>query len=239
MPRSHIKNFMYRSFTGLIRGYSRTALDLQILNQARVPEGPKIYVSNHLTSFDPYWLMAALPEFLHFVVGPPMLIPGMSKTLKAFEQINALPAHRKNVVDAACHYLALGEAVCIYPEGDVQPPFQLGHFYTGLAKIYRQSGAPIVPIALAASPDRICRHPNWDIMMEGRTYEARMMWRGKVRVAIGEPLRPALNYDTDDENDNRRITEEIRDRIGNMLRELALGFAEPQRQARVGWLKII
>jgi 1-acyl-sn-glycerol-3-phosphate acyltransferase len=169
--------------------------------------------------------MACLPDFLHFVVGPPMLIRGMRPLLGAFEQINALPAHRKSVVDAACHYLALGEAVCIFPEGDVQPPFQLGHFYTGLAKIYRRSGAPIVPIALAASPERIRHHPKWDIVMEGRAYQARMVWRGRVRVSIGVPLRPVLNHDLDEEQDNRRITEEVRNRIGSMLSELVSEFS--------------
>ena len=239
MPRSLIKNIIYRSLVGVLQGYARAAYDFRIVSTGTPPRGPKIYVPNHLSSMDPYWLMAALPDFLHFVVGPPMFIRGMSTLLGAFEQINALPEHRKSVVDAACHYLALGEAVCIFPEGDVQPPFQLGHFYTGLAKIYRRSGAPIIPIALAASPPNIRRHPKWDIVMERRTYEARMVWRGKVGIGVGEPLRPALNRDTDEEKDNRRITEEVRDRIGDMLRQLALDFAEPPRPAGAGYSKII
>jgi 1-acyl-sn-glycerol-3-phosphate acyltransferase len=156
-----------------------------------------------------------------------MLIRGMQALLGFFEQINALPAHRKSVVKAACHYLALGEAVCICPEGDVQPPFRLGHFYSGLAKIYRQSGAPIIPIAVAASPRHIHRHPKWDIVMDGRTYEARMAWRGKVRISIGEPQTPVLNCDTDEEKDNRRITEEVRDSIGRMLHKLVSEFEAP------------
>ncbi len=227
MARGTIKNLSYSCFVQLIRAYSRTALDLETVSKAAIPSGPKIYVSNHLTSMDPYWLMGVLPDFLHIVLGPPMVIRGMSSLLGAFEQINALPEHRKGVVEAACYYLKLGEAVCIFPEGDLQPPFQLGHFYTGLAKIYRRSGTPIIPIALAASPRDIRRHPKWDIVMEGRTYEARMVWHGKVRVAIGEPLRPTLNCEMDEEKDNRRITEEVRDRIGNMLHELAADFVKP------------
>jgi len=201
----------------------RRTLDFRIYG-GHLAEGPKIYVSNHVTSLDAYWLLSAIPEFLHFVVGPPFGVRGMAGIFNAFEQINALPEHRKSVVHEASRYLAQGECVCITPEGDVQPPFQLGHFYAGLAKTYRMSLAPIVPIALAVSPKDIRRHPRWDMRVDGRTYEARMVWRGKVRVMIGEAMSPELCHDVDEAEDNRRVTEEVRTRIAAMLNKLASEF---------------
>jgi|CXWL01.1.fsa_nt_gi 1-acyl-sn-glycerol-3-phosphate acyltransferase len=224
MPKSHVTQFLYHSFVGLIRMYSRFAWDFRVSGGKRVPLGPKIYVANHIVSVDPYWVMMAVPEFLHIVIGPPFGVRWLAPVFRSFEQINAMPQHRKAAVSQACHYLALGESVYIAPEGDVQPPFQLGHFYSGLAKIHRQSLAPIVPVALAVSPENIRRHPKWDMKVDDRTYEARMVWRGKVRVMIGEALTPTLRHDVDEEEDNRRITEEVRASIATMLSELAPEF---------------
>ena len=224
MPRSHVKQFLYHSFVGLIRTYSRFAWDFRVSGSVRVPLGPKIYVANHISSVDPYWVMMAVPEFLHFVIGPPFGIRWLAPVFRSFEQINAMPQHRKTTVSQACHYLALGESVYIAPEGDVQPPFQLGHFYSGLSKIHRRSLAPIVPLAMAVSPGSIRRHPKWDMKVDGRTYEARIVWRGKVRVMAGEALTPGLRHDVDEEEDDRRITEEVRASIATMLDKLAPEF---------------
>lgn len=228
MPQSRLKRFAYHSFVGLVRTYSRFAWDFRLLGRQRLEQGPQIYVANHLASVDPYWVMMAVPEFLHIVIGPPFSVPWLAPVFRLFEQINALPQHRKTTVTDACHYLALGESIYIAPEGDVQPPFQLGHFYTGLAKIYRKSRAPIVPVAMAVSPSDIRRHPKWDMQVDGRSYEARMVWRGKIRVMIGKPMTPQLALDADEESDNQRITGEVRSMIAAMLTELAPEFSDSQ-----------
>ncbi len=224
MPQSQLKNALYRGFVGMLRAYGRIAWDFKVQGRNLIPRGPKIYVANHIASVDPYWAMMAVPEFLHVIIGPPFAVRWLQPTFRFFEQINAMPQHRRNVVDQACHYLTLGESVYIAPEGDVQPPFQLGHFYSGLAKIYRKSLAPIVPIAMAVAPERIRRHPRWDIKVDDRTYEARMVWRGKVRVSIGAPRYPQLRSDVDEEEDNRRITADVRGAMELMLAALRPEF---------------
>lgn len=214
----------YRCAVGMLRVYSYFAWDLRAQGLPGIPNGPKIYVSNHVTSLDPYWLMMTAPDFLHFVVGPPYHIRGAGPVLRTFQQINALPGHRKRAVAEACHYLAQGEAICICPEGDVQRPFELGHFYAGLARMYCQSRAPIIPVALAVNPRGIRRHPRWDIHLENRRFEARMYWRGRVRLRFGEAMTPQFS-DADDEGEHRRITELVRQRIGAMLEELRGEFS--------------
>lgn len=226
MPKSVVKRTLYRSIVGIIRTYSRLRWDFRVSGDQNLHAGPKLYVANHITTVDGYWLMMAAPEFLHFVVGPPYSVRWFAPILRSFEQINAMPEYRKFTVEQACGYLARAESVCILPEGDVQPPFQLGHFYSGLAKIYRRSLAPIVPVALAVSPRDIRRHPPWDMMVDGRRYEARIVWRGKVQVAFGKALHPALRDDVSEEEDNRRITEEVRAQIAVMLRDLAREFGQ-------------
>lgn len=232
MAKSQITRSLYRSLAVLLRMGSRCAWDFRSCGTHGIPPGPKIFVGNHVASVDPYWVMMAVPEFLHFVVGPPFGIRWLAPILRTFEQINAMPQHRKTVVTDACEYLAKGESVYIAPEGDVQPPFQLGHFYTGMAKIYRESGVPIIPVAMAVSPGQIRRHPRWDMVVEGRTFEARMVWRGKIRVMIGEAMTPPLNDDKGRDEGNRCVTEEVRARIDVMLRGLAKEF-ELSNNARI------
>lgn len=218
-----LRRAAYHFGVASMKAYGWAAWDFRIFGAEPIPTGPKIYVCNHVTSLDPYWLMMACPDFLHFVVGPPYHIRGAGPILRAFEQINALPPHRKQAVAAACHYLAQGESVCICPEGDVHPPFELGHFYAGVAKMYCASRAPIVPIALAVDPTRIRRHPRWDIHVNGETFEARMYWHGRVRMRFGAAMTPEFSLPAD-EDTHRRITGLVRDQIARMLRELRSEF---------------
>lgn len=219
MP-NQAKRIFYRIVVSGLRTYARLACDFRVQGIDLIPPGPKIYVANHVASVDPYWAMAVLPDFLHFVVGPPYALTWLAPALDFFEQINAMPEQRKEVVDRACHWLARGEAVYIAPEGDVQPPFQPGHFYSGLAKIYRRSGAPVVPVATAVAPENIRRYPKWDIRVGDRNYEARMVWDGKICVAVGRPMYPQLRDDLYEEEDNRRITTEVRSVLCAMLENI-------------------
>lgn len=214
------KRFWYRSFVGAIRAYQKLFWDFRAFGRERIPPGPKIYVSNHISSVDHYWVMLVSPDPLHMIVGPGYQ-PGLAaRFLRYFEQINAMPEHRGDVVNEACRYLALGEPVYITPEGDLQPTFQLGRFYTGVAKIYRKSRAPIVPLALVAPRSCMRRHPRWDLRVGDRTFPTLMVWRGPVCVNVGEPFSPVIRDDLSEEDDNRRITDEVRERIQSLTEEV-------------------
>lgn len=204
--------------------------DFRIQRKGKSICGEKLYVSNHLTSLDPYWLVAALPEYLHFVAGPPFHLPVIRSLFTIMEQINALPQNRKSVVPSAAELLTRGETVCLFPEGDIQPPFALGHFYPGLARIYRMSHAPIVPVVLAVDPLAIRHYPRWDICIEGRNYETRIAWRGKVRLKIGEPFWPEIDPRLSEEEQDRTITAQVRTTMERMLDELGReSFASARR----------
>ncbi len=216
---NHAKRFWYRAFQGAIRCYQRVFWEFHVCGRDRIPSGPKIFVSNHITSVDQYWIMLALPDPLHMIVGPGFANPLVARVLDYFEQINAMPDRRRQVVDSACRYLEMGESIYITPEGDLQPPFELGFFHTGVAKIYRKSRAAIVPVALAVPRDRIRRHFRWDLRVGDRIYPTAMVWRGPVCVNIGEPFRPAFRGDLTERDDDQRITDEVKARIQRLADE--------------------
>ncbi|RME41851.1 MAG: 1-acyl-sn-glycerol-3-phosphate acyltransferase [Planctomycetota bacterium] len=185
-----------------------------------IPSGPKIYVQNHITSTDPHWVLPLLPEPVHIIIGPGYQSPTVARLLDYLEQINALPEHRKTVVEQAVRYIQQGESIYTAPEGDIQPVMRLGRFFPGVARIYRRTGVPIVPIALHAPPERIRHWPRLDIRVADRVYECRMLLRGPFWVRIGRPLRPALRTDVDESDDNRRIMDEVKQTLADLLDEI-------------------
>ncbi len=148
----------------------------------------------------------------------------MEEKIKAilddFEQINAMPERRKTVVDEAVKYLTKGESIYTAPEGDLQEPLQLGQFYPGVARIYRKSRAPIIPMALVAPRAAMSEWPA-QLVVEGRVYRTITVLRGPYLVNIGKPLLPDLIAGTDDERDEH-VTEVVRNRIDSLAEDVRL-----------------
>lgn len=210
----------YRSFVGVIGVYRRLFLDLHVWGRERIPPGPKIYVTNHISTTDPYWVLPVFREPVHIIIGPGYQSKVMGWVYDRFEQINALPAFRKNVVDEAVGYLGRGESVYTAPEGDLHEPLALGPFFPGVGRIYRRSRVPIIPIALLAPRRAMREFPRLNMMVEGRVYRAVMVTRGPYCINVGEPWTPEVQTAVDEGEDARRITEELRDRVWRLLQEI-------------------
>lgn len=211
-----IKRTLYGSMICAIKVYQKLFLDFRVWGRELIPPGPKIYVTNHITSTDPNWVLPVFTEPVHMIVGPGYNLKLTASFYDFFEFINAMPAHRKTVVDAAVGYLQKGESVYTAPEGDCHEPFQLGHFYPGVARIYRRTRAPIIPIALVA-PRSAMREWPMTMVVEGRVYRTVVVLRGPYCANIGEPFCPNTTEDGGPEED-RRVMEELKERI-RMLTE--------------------
>ncbi len=211
-----LKRTLYNSFVFSIKLYQRVFLDLRVWGRESIPKGPKIYVTNHITATDPWWVLPVFTEPVHIVIGPGYQFRVGAKLLDSFEQINCMPAHRKNVVCKAAEYLEKGEPVYMAPEGDMQELFQLGRFYPGVAKIYRQARVPIVPIALVA-PKR-CMHesPRLSTVVDGHVYRMLNVMRGTFGINVGEAFMPDCP-DGSDEEQNAHITALVKTRIEQLM----------------------
>lgn len=214
------RRVLYSFFRSTIRCYQRLFLDLRVSGLERIPRGPKIYVQNHIASTDPYWVLPLLPDPVHVIVGPGYQSRLGGVVLDYMEQINAMPEHRATVVDKAVEYLRRGESVYTAPEGDLQPLFQLGRFYPGVAKMYRRFPTPIIPIALHAPPRALRACPWLDMNVDGRVYRSVNVLRGPFFVTIGEPFLPDLDLRADQRADDERIMTALRDRIAEIIDEI-------------------
>lgn len=211
---------LYASFIGALRCYRRAFLDLRVWGRNRIPRGPKIFVTNHVTSTDPYWVLPEYPDPVHIIIGPGYQSKLMGWVYDRFEQINAMPVARHLVVDHAVRFLERGESIYTAPEGDLQDPFCLGRFYPGVGRIYRRSRAPIVPVALLAPRSAMREYPRLAMRVEDRVYRAVFVHRGLYCINIGEPFCPAIRDDLEEEIDARRIADELRERVQHLVFEI-------------------
>lgn len=214
------KQLMYNSAVVAVRLYQKLFLDLHVWGREHIPPGPKIYVTNHITTTDPYWVLPVFTEPVHVIIGPGYKSKWLARVLDYLEQINALPQHRKAVVDQAVRYLERGESVYTAPEGDLCPTFQLGRFYPGVAKIYRRIQVPIIPIALLAPRHAMKERPSLEINVDGRTYRAVTVMRGPYAIHVGRPFWPELRATADEAADNLRIMEDLKARLQALINEI-------------------
>ncbi|MBI4718477.1 MAG: 1-acyl-sn-glycerol-3-phosphate acyltransferase [Planctomycetes bacterium] len=204
-----------------IKAYQRLFLDLRVWGRENIPAGPKIYITNHITAFDSFWVLPVFPELVHIVIGPGYHQRVTARLLDAYEQINAMPAHRHLVVPRAVEFLRRGEAVYLAPEGDLQPLFQLGRFYPGVARIYRQARVPIVPIALVAPKRGMREYPRQATVIEGRVYRMVRVMRGPFCINIGAPCRPEPPEGSESEQDEH-VLSELRAQMTRLIEEVRL-----------------
>jgi len=213
-----LQRAVYRGLVGLNALYQKLFLDLRVRGRDSIPPGPKIYVTNHITSTDPHWLLPVLPEPVHILVGPGYQSKLLAPVFDYLEQINVMPAHRKTAVDKAVRYLQKGEAIYTAPEGDLQPQFQLGHFYPGVARMYRRTRAPVIPIAFVAPPSAVRELP-MTMHVDGRVYRSIVVLRGPFCINIGGPFHPHVT-DAGGPDEDRRIMEDIREQIRLLVEDV-------------------
>jgi 1-acyl-sn-glycerol-3-phosphate acyltransferase len=206
-----LQRAVYWGLVGLNAVYQKLFLDLRVRGRELIPPGPKIYVTNHITSTDPHWVLPVLPDAVHILIGPGYQSKLLAPIFDYVEQINVMPAHRKTAIDKAVAYLQKGETIYVSPEGDLQPQFQLGHFYPGTARIYRRTRVPIIPIAFVAPPSAVRELP-FTMQVDGRVYRSLVVLRGPFCINIGAPFHPGVT-DSGDAGEDARIMEAIREKI--------------------------
>jgi len=196
-------NFFYyfcRELTGgLPRLGSRTHYDGMEL----VPKtGPGLVICNHISHFDPSFMMAAFPRVVHFMADKPLLeIPIFGKML---EWGYVFPIDRtkndRTAIRTAMDRLKAGNLVGIFPEKGIRhgATSVLGgaELPIGTASFWKMMDVPVIPMIIIGS----------DQMYVLKNY----FLRPRIFVRVGKTLPP-------DKNASR---EELRDRIAAAWREL-------------------
>jgi 1-acyl-sn-glycerol-3-phosphate acyltransferase len=119
---------------------------------APLPEGPVVFVSNHVSSLDIPILFDALPRSFRIVYKSSLLyVPLMGQCLAATRHI-AIDRSRafsaKRSLAAAARRIRNGVSVALFPEGTRSNEAPMGTFKRGSFKLAVEAGAPVVPVSL-------------------------------------------------------------------------------------------
>lgn len=180
----------------------------------RVPRaGGAILAANHLTNWDPLFIMAHVPRPVHWL-GQELVLRGSPARRWFFREVGVIPVDRTKggndaAVEEAIRRVRDGRLVGIFPEGKESPdPLATLPPRSGVGRIALATGAPIVPCAVRTEKF-------WPYGKDVPRF------RGPNFVRFGEPFRVAKREaSADDRAVARLVAEEIFDRVREIKRGL-------------------
>ncbi len=166
---------------------------LTFVNRKAIPtKGAAILVANHVSFIDAFFITAASPRPIRFVMDAQIAkIPVLSSLFKILKAIPIASAKEDPfVMEKAflkvAQELEDGQLVCIFPEGRLTSDGEIAQFRQGISKILALHAAPVIPIGIQGL---------WGSFFS-RKYGAAMsrpFIRGffsKVRLNVGAPVAP-------------------------------------------------
>jgi 1-acyl-sn-glycerol-3-phosphate acyltransferase len=185
---------------------------VDIQGKENIPEtGPVILASNHRAHVDPPYLSAVTNRQMYFMAKEELFTTN-DRFGKYLYELGAFPVRRgesdRAALRMAISILKQGLPLTIFPEGTRSFDDSLLPAEKGFALIAKQTGAPIVPIALEGT------HKVWP---KG----TKLLHRGPVAITIGKPVtaREILEAHPDAGKDALDIIgQEVMRRIAALMR---------------------
>lgn len=171
--------FLFRGLRWLIGRVVHYYGPVRYVGGNQVPRtGAVLVVANHLADVDPIVLQIGCPRGVHFMAKEELFA---LRGIGAFMRWCGTFPVRRGVPDRpairhALDLLAAGEAVGVFPEGQLSVSGQLQTLLPGVALLIRSSGTPVVCAGIAGTPR---------MMPYGETRPRRA--RGGVAVIWGTP----------------------------------------------------
>lgn len=194
-------------------------VDQHVHGREHIPDGPCLFICNHLSNADGFTLYRALkPRQVFFLAG--VKLQDTTLTRLGVESVDTI-AIRPNSPDVealkrAVETLKAGKSVLIFPEGTRSRTGSLLRAKKGAALIARRAGVPIVPVALTGTEQFL---PINDQDMGGE-----QVHKARVDVRIGQPFRvDELDLTAPEGEDDRQVLADA------MLRKVAEMLPESYR----------
>ena len=185
---------------------------------SELPEGPKLFVSNHFSSSDAHFVTTLMKDNLHMIIGPGFNVRLLKHYLSWAEQIPAnTKENRSKVVERAVNYLKEGDSVYIFPEGKLNTGREMITFRKGAARIYLEYPVPIIPIGLIA-PMRRLRKKNGSFVGHSMTVVSKNYYAN-----IGSPMEFPEELElakVDREKAEEIITEKIKNEVERLINDI-------------------
>jgi len=203
----------YKLSRKLICLYTQFLLNMDVFWQTHLPVGPKLIVSNHPSTTDPFYLLTLFPQPLSIlIIEHAFKAPIFGGILRHSGHIPVLLANRHAAFDIAKQQLRDGQTVAIFPEGGLSPR-QGGSLpaRTGAARLALLTGVPIIPIGIYFHRERARELIS---KFEGKSETGYWYLHGPYGVTIGKPMK--FDGDAEDRVHVRTISDLIMDTINTL-----------------------
>jgi 1-acyl-sn-glycerol-3-phosphate acyltransferase len=193
----------YRFARTVVTGSCRLLFDVRVTSAERVPAtGVYIVAPSHRSLFDIPIAAAITRRRIRFMAKESLFKTRFGASL--FSALGAIRVERgttdRGALRASQAALEAGEPLAIFPEGTRREGAVLGDLYDGAAYVALKLGVPIVPVGIGGSEQILATQK-----MLPRLH--------KVRVVVGEPLRPDAAVGTVKRAEVKKLTEELRERL--------------------------
>jgi 1-acyl-sn-glycerol-3-phosphate acyltransferase len=180
----------------------RLGFRIQVEGRDHLPRrGPVILAANHRSFLDSIFLPLAIGARRMTFVAKAEYFEN-PRTAWFFRAVGQIPIQRSggsasdSALDAATNVLATGGAFGIYPEGTRTRDGVTHRGHTGVARLARTTGVPIVPVGLIGTDE--CQPTNAKLPRLFR----------RVTIRFGEPI-PADRYLDEEGLALRQLTDEV------------------------------
>lgn len=208
------ETLLYLASRPLVRTYTGTMLKMDVCHHNRLPAGAKIVAANHPSTTDPFFVASMLRQQSFILINELLFnVPLLGEYLRRSGHIPVCAGKGQAAVDAALERLRQGCTVMIFPEGALSP--EDGGFHqarTGVARLALLSGAPVVPVGIHLSRERIRAIPS---TVRGEVEVGRWYLRGPYSMTVGQPLHFSGSAD------DRALVRASADRVMHQIIELA------------------
>ena len=175
----------YHFIVGSLKNLLCLGARVRVVHFAKIPAGPCVMVSNHISHFDPPLLSGYLPRKIDWIAMSELFGTKWSKA--GFTWLDVIPVDRhgddRQALRTAIKRLEAGRMIGIFPEGGIRDGARSilsgAEMREGAFLIAAKARCPVVPVVILGS-ERLYNRRKW------------LPWRrAKVYIAIGEPVFPS------------------------------------------------
>lgn len=127
-------------------------LNFAIEGQENIPDKPVIFAAKHQSAWDTMFFLWLNRHNAYIMKDELRRIPFWSLYMRKSQQIvvdrSGAASTMRKMIAMTKNVLADGRSVVIFPEGTRTPPGETGRYHPGVAALYLQTDAVVVPVAL-------------------------------------------------------------------------------------------
>jgi len=198
-----------------LRGLFHILAEVNIYGQENIPQKPYLVAMNHVSLYDPPFILSFWPEILESMGASDIWHkPGQSLLVRLYKGI---PVHRgeydRKLMDTVLNVLRSGFPLLIAPEGGRTHVTAMRQAKPGLAYIIDAVDVPVLPVGIIGTTEDF-----WDRAIRAK--------RPRLELRIGKPIRlPKILGKGEEKREARqRNTDLVMGHIAGLLPEEYRGY---------------